>query len=394
MGVTTINKFYNGLLLAISLVVCLLLMEVTLRFLFAEESTGDYQVWPPNLVVEFSPSSEVMPGISGRSRFIINELGVRGASFSEQDRYRILTVGGSTTECLYLDESEAWPHLLQEMLNEGFEDSPLWVGNVGKSGNNTRHHILQIEKLLDRYPDINLVVSLVGVNDLQIRLSRDDNYRTLDEEDSAYRRKLLNEAFHRPPGWDATFPAYKRTEIWRLLRDARQDLRLAFSRLVQDRAGMIYTRWRNHRQSAARIRSKLPDLSIALDEYRRNIHAIINLVEERNATIVFMTQPSMWRSDLPRELSNLLWSGGIGQYQIEPGREYYSVSALANAMNMYNEALLGVCDERRILCVDLALALTKDDTVFYDDFHFNESGARQAASVLARNLLRSNLLDL
>jgi hypothetical protein len=49
--------------------------------------------------------------------------------------------------------------------------------------------------------------------------------------------------------------------------------------------------------------------------------------------------------------------------------------------------LLEVCRERELACIDLAAALPQDETVFYDDAHFNESGARQVANVVVRSLL-------
>jgi len=60
---------------------------------------------------------------------------------------------------------------------------------------------------------------------------------------------------------------------------------------------------------------------------------------------------------------------------------------------MYNKATLRVCEERGIHCLDLASALPKDDSVFYDDVHFNESGAGKIANILAQYLLESGLLD-
>ena len=97
----------------------------------------------------------------------------------------------------------------------------------------------------------------------------------------------------------------------------------------------------------------------------------------------------MWRADLPPELRDLLWMGGIGHYQDSPGLEYYSVEALAEGLAAYNDSLLGICERQGVQCIDLAARLPKDTTVFFDDVHFNESGARQVAAILARDLKTS-----
>ena len=370
------TSVYNGLLLICSFTIALLIAEVALRL----GSHSGYYVWPQNQKVVLQPAPGVLPGITGDSLFLTNEAGMRGRSLSARYSYRILAVGGSTTECLYLDQSETWPHLLQETLNKEQQDPQVWVGNVGKSGLNTRHHIIQIEKLLDQYPSVDLVTLMVGVNDMLLRLGQDERYRPLSQEGSTYQRKLEKQAFAIVPGWDASYPLYKQTEIWRILRKVKQRLLDNSPRvpaqLVQDKAGNFYAAGRTRRRNASRILDALPDLSTALIEYKQNINRIVDIVEQRNGQILIMTQPSMWRTNLSEDLSSLLlWGEVIERNRTRGVTEYYSVEALAEGMKIYNSALLEVCKQRSIHCVDLASALPKDDSVFYDDMHFNESGA-------------------
>ena len=324
-----------------------------------------------------------MPGITGESRVLINESGIRGSSFSEADRHRILAIGGSTTACIYLDQTETWTYLLQENLNKELGESSVWVGNVGKSGHNTRHHALQIEKLLDRYPRIDVVVLLVGVNDMRLGMNWGPEFILLDDEDSDYHRDLVKQAFYVRPAWGSSNPLYELTEVARILEKIRLTF---FSSEAQDRTGRVYEEWRNNRRNAARIRTDIPDLTIPLEDYRRNLNAIIDTAEKHNTRVVLMTQPSMYRADLPPGLIDLLWSGGVGN------REYFSVEAMAYSLDRYNEVLLEVCEQRDFHCVDLASYLAKDDTNFYDDVHFNESGARTVANVIAQSMIAAEIL--
>ena len=64
-------------------------------------------------------------------------------------------------------------------------------------------------------------------------------------------------------------------------------------------------------------------------------------------------------------------------------RAYLSTGALARVMARYNEALLDVCRQRALACVDAAKVLPRDTTAMYDDVHFNEQGARLLAHELA-----------
>jgi lysophospholipase L1-like esterase len=190
-------------------------------------------------------------------------------------------------------------------------------------------------------------------------------------------------------------PFYKRTEVWRRLRVAKHAL-LGSSEnvLVQDEAGDIYIGARRRRHEAPK-EDRLFDLSRGLAAYARNLERIIDAAQSRQARVVFMTQPSIWRSDLPAELDAQLFMGGpIGGdfYDTAQKREaYYSVEVLADAMQQYNDELLRVCDARAVLCLDLASQIPKDTSSLYDDVHFNEAGATKVARALADFLKKSHI---
>jgi lysophospholipase L1-like esterase len=386
-----------GLTVLVASAAAMFVGELALRAL----SPDRYYVYPPGLTRTFTPLPDVMPGVSGDSRFIINESGIRGPSFSENDAFRILAVGGSTTECLYLDQSEAWPQVLQEKLNLRRQQSDLWVGNVGKSGHDARHHTLQVERLLDQYPRIDVVLLLVGVNDMRFWLNSYENSR-LAEERYVTNDTVLDEAFLVRPGRTVEFerrgefqgwrcvscgdPFYKRTEMWRRLRAVkRRYFPSSENVLIQDEAGSIYISARQRRRTAKK-EEHLPDLTAGLAAYARNIHRIIDAVQSRQARIVLITQPSLWTREMSPELEDLLFMGGpIAEH---PGQSevYYSTAVLAEAMDQYNSELLRVCDARAVACVDLASKMPKDTKYFYDDVHFNEAGAARVAQILADHL--------
>lgn len=329
-----------------------------------------YCVWPPNLRKVFHPDPQVMPGVSGESRFVVSSAGIRGDEIAPDQRYRMLALGGSTTECLYLDQSEAWPQLLQQSLGPS-----VWVGNVGKSGRSTRHHVVQVKHLLPQYPRIDAIIVLAGVNDFLKRLEADRNYRTDPPESNVVRW-----AFDVSP----LRGAGERSAVSRLIDGARTTLGFRQAGLFQDDEGQIYLRWRGNRKSASALLDELPDLDAALDEYARNLARIVDLARAREARVIFLTQPAMWRKDLSPAGRDLLWMGGIGNYRYGEAKAYYSVDALAAGLARYNRRLLEVCAERDVECIDLTAEVT-DPSLFYDDVHFNEEGARRvAAAILAR----------
>jgi lysophospholipase L1-like esterase len=367
-------------LLCISVAAALLISELVLRLVLPR----GYYVWPPHLKTVFKPYPGVMPGVSGDSLFMTNSRGIRGDEPTPEDSYRILAVGGSTTECLYLDQSETWPSLLQNTLNENDPNHHVWVGNAGMSAITTRHHIMAMKYLPLREMKIDAIILLVGINDFTERLAQEDRYDPNFLAESEAEEILLAQTFTGGYFLNPTDPFFKRTAIYQVLRKIKRRL---FPKAVEDAVGKIYFKWREHRRNAKEIRNELPDLSSALEEYEANLNKIIDMAKEKSVRLILMTQPTMWKPGLSDDLKALLWFGGTGDYQEESGKAYYSVEALELGMERYNETLLGVCRARRVECIDLSPMLEKDTTVFFDDVHFNESGARKVSRAVSDYIL-------
>lgn len=380
------NSLGKIVLLATSLIVSLALCEIILRVWFHRSQASNYCFWPPGLSVVFKPTSDLMPGISGDSRFQTNSLGIRGDEFHAEQVHRILAVGASTTQCGYLDQTETWTHLLQEALARKMDKAKVWVGNGGVSGLTSRHHLVALKTLPLRDWKIGTVLVLTGGNDFTRRLSRDKDYDPNYLSRPEATRELLAETFTGSYVEYVEDPFLKRTALWQFLRKSKR----LFSRdYFEDDRGTIYAKWRQNRQRAAEFRDLLPDLSSGLEEYARNLNQMIDAAQNQSTRIVLLTQPTIWKPKLSPDLEALCWLGGIGDFQREAGKPYYSAAALSQGMQSYNDTLLRVCRERNITCLDLASRLEKDTSVFYDDLHFNESGARKVAEAISGLLLQS-----
>jgi len=124
------------------------------------------------------------------------------------------------------------------------------------------------------------------------------------------------------------------------------------------------------------IVDRLPDLDSAIDDYLDRIKAIAGLCAENNVRLICMTQPVLWRDDLPPDAARLLWMGWTtDNHRIAPG-------ALRHGMDRFNEALMATCAQLGIPCVDLQ-SMSGNTAWFYDDMHFNEAGAREVARRLS-----------
>jgi lysophospholipase L1-like esterase len=364
-----------------SLLLCLVVAEVLLALLVPNR----YYVLPPDFEITLTPHEKHIPGVKGHSLFRTNSLGMRGDEMPRGAAVRILAVGGSSTECGYLDHRETWPYLLQTKLNERAKDGRVyWVGNVGRSGFSSRDHILEVKHLLHQHPEIDTVMVLVGANDLLQRLSRGGAYDPAfslrqDFED----RQGTTTFFRQPLSWSPGNTALKTLIVrainrYRLERDKDH---------IVDPEGVAYRVWREHRQGASEILEGLPLLESALRGYERNLNRIADYAGQRSVRLIYLTQPALWNAALTTEEERLLWMGGVGDYQREPGRAYYSAQALARGLERYNNVLRDIGAERAIEVVDLARIVARDTTSFYDDLHLTERGAVVVSEALASYLL-------
>jgi hypothetical protein len=136
----------------------------------------NFYIWPPNLERTFVPDQKILPGTSPRAWFRTNSFGLRSYNPAPNDDYRILVLGGSAAECLYLNQRQTWPRLILESLNQARPGLQTWVGNGGRSGQTSRDHIFHLKYLPLRALDIDAAVILIGANDLQLRLQQGDSY--------------------------------------------------------------------------------------------------------------------------------------------------------------------------------------------------------------------------
>ena len=351
-----------------------------------------YEVWPPNFKRTFRPEPDIIHGITSPSYLTINAFGLRGDPLSDDEKYRLLAVGGSTTICVYLDDSKAWPYLLQGRLNEALGPKTVWVGNAGRPGHSTPQHILQVEKLLEQYPEIDGVVLLVGINDLLVALSATiDKPPVFDERPN----EGLRRAFAVFPDWGADAPWYARNLIGRVMR-LRSWHPIPIKRdgvFAMDEKGDFIKLRRADRKAASSFLHRLPDISAAVAVYARNLRAIVDHAERMSRRVVFLTQPTLWRDGMSQGEHELLWGGGTNFFAVKNGKPYYSAEALAEAMTIYNEALRAVCRERVVECVEMADMVPKTAKVFYDDAHFTEYGSAIVAERLAEYLLNTEPLS-
>ncbi len=332
--------------------------------------TEPYLPWYPMRRVCYVKDN-VMPGISGKVEFSINRYGLRGPSMDlKKADIKILTIGGSATECLYVTDKLSWPWLLQDKLTEK-TGKKIFVGNAGKSGQFTLHHIYMLQEY--KYaPQFDWVILLAGINDAGRFLNNDYEKRAQTVERITFINKGGNRLF---------------------FNDSRLLHRLGYifysktalpHEILQDNDGRWHEFVRERRQGALKVNTinQVPaGINEALLVYKDNLRKFINICRQRNQKVIILTQPTLWRKDLPVDFEKLLL-----EYKDE--NSAYSTEVLEKVMKVYNQAALDVCQQEGIICIDLAARLSSDYSMFYDDCHLNIRGCEKIADILSGELLK------
>jgi lysophospholipase L1-like esterase len=348
-----VKQFFRKLkYYAISTLIILVIAEVILSL--SNIFPNDYYTNTPNTSDTYSENPSKIDGISGFYEMAFDALGSRSVSDYSKGAHKIVALGGSTTICSVLTQEKTWTALLDKKLGDSY-----WVGNFARSGNSSNHHVLQFQHILDKpeLKDTKIVLMLVGVNDCRGYLISKDKYMHMPNID------VKKSAFKHVP--NSELPFLRRLTLFKLAKQAEQKIRF----YTQPRRPLDYL---EKYESQIEPITKLPDLTDGLNHYEHNLEKIIKEAEKRDISIVFITQPTLWQKNLSDKYKTLL--AARSHYNKTP---LYTGEALNKIMTIFNKRLMTVCNTYNIPVIDLQLP--KNQTIFYDDMHFNESGAEAVA---------------
>jgi lysophospholipase L1-like esterase len=357
------SRINDANLLVVVVIVCAITLEIGISAVVPTSRSGISRMpRPPGIRLETS-NAEAEPGQRITTRFSTNELGLRGAPVADgAGAYKVLAVGGSTTENFVLDDSMAWPYLLQGNI-ERDRGAKAWVQNAGVSGHTAVDHIMTL-KATPVAASVDLIVILVGVNDLTAALSSEG--RTTE----AYLVHRANENF-------GLFPLYSRSAIFKLAKVLTSRGEMQYE--VPDD---FYRRMRDKRHRGSTV--PVPNLDLSLLEYRGRVQRLTQECQRLGRRCVLLTQPTLWRDNLGAEELVSLWLGYVGP--LENPRGYSSPAELAVAMSRFNGELLRTAQEAHVEAFDLAAHVPKTTANFYDDCHFTNEGSRVVAEKIAEYL--------
>jgi lysophospholipase L1-like esterase len=358
----------TALLVFYTIIVGLSITEVLLRIGHTTPPVGGLLKPYTKATVYVEPG--LLRGVSGVKTFSLNRLGFRGPlPPADRSVYRIAAIGGSTTICPILDDSEEWAHLLMQEINNS-QPRRVWVGNFGIVGKTSVDHLILLQTL-PALIQADMAVFLMGGNDIANTLHFNGGpTQAYLESRAGYRGPLR-------PGekWRLEYPRYQRLKLYglgRMARDAIDSRRRGEKATAQELQEFRWARDLDSRpHNPASSPPPMPDLTIGLQEYRGRVAALGDRCRDLGWRCLFVTQPSVARADMSEGMRTV----------------FGAPEGVARAVPVYNRTLMEVCGARGLECYDVAADFGNDPSMFYDEVHFNEAGARLMANKLSQYVL-------
>jgi len=302
------------------------------------------------------------------------------AKVHEAPDLNMVFLGGSTTECEFVDEDYRFAHHAGVLLGERL-DKKINSYNAGRNGNNTMHCLdLLLNKVLPMRPDV--VVLMENINDVNILITNKaywNNSRTRSlivvEDNSQNRLQRLTDTIAETvfPGFCYRLqigPAFRVTDEFAEEREQR-----AAERRTNKEA------FRDKRAAASRERGTNIDTA----QFEANLATFVVACKKRNLMPVLMTQFNRLSATPDAEVKI-----NVGELEDMWGFDYATYKGF---LDRFNEIIRRVARENDVLLIDLEAQVPKSGAYMYDIVHLNTEGSKLAAQIIADKMAESAIVQ-
>jgi len=362
--------------------------EIACRW-WIRRRTG-YHVWLPGMRLELRQSADAFTQVEPRARFEVNADGERGSDVprATPGLFRVLVAGGSSAECLALDQPTSWPGVLERLLStDGVRRTlgvpAVHVGNIARSGIGSRQLDLILEHVLPRYGRVAALVIMVGASDM-LRWLEEGAPPSLGPE----------------PEVEDVFSSHPRQQFgWTPRRAAAHALAGRLRRRwlrpveVREQAGSWLTAARKMRAEARETRHTTPDPCVMLSAFEEHFRRLLRRAQAHADRVLVVRQPWFDREPTAAEAAHF-WHGGVGKAWKQKIDVFYGLDVLSDLMGRIDARAAAIAGELGIAHVDLRPILTPNLDHYFDMFHYTPRGAAVVGQAVARALLGGQPLRL
>lgn len=269
---------------------------------------------------------------------------------------RVLAIGGSTTYGPELERDQAYPAILQRLVQQKRPNHDVQVLNAGVPWHTSMHTLLRyVARYADWKPHV--VVVLHAFNDIFQASQGSLTHGPFRSDYGHFYGAMGQRVKPKDPVRDRLSRAL--TQSW-----------------------MYRTWYSDLRELPPPTERQEVDLLQPLPAFERNIRQLIHRVRQDGAKIVLLTQPHVYDAESTEDQQRkLFYSYYYRDYAIVP-----SVVAQRDAMNRFNEATRRIARENAVTLIDLAATMPSDWSALYDDVHYTETGATTVAEHVSRGV--------
>lgn len=257
----------------------------------------------------------------------------------------IVFVGGSTTECIEVNEYKRFPYLVGQLLPE----LNYKTINAGISGNSSQHSLnLILNKIAIRQPQI--IVLMHDIND-------------------------LNTYVFSPDYWSISG---SKSNLLSLIPDIDEKAK----RLLPVIYPQLKKRLWNKKEVIVVNEITEEITSVFLKDFSRNLLLIKQICEAFDIQLILMTQARDFI-----ELKDYFHNDKIKQYLTL--RESFHLE-FKHAFDQVNDVTRSFAKDYHIPLIDLASLLNDKPELFDDIVHYNNLGSETVAKIISEHLMRFN----
>jgi len=265
----------------------------------------------------------------------------------------IVFLGGSTTECMFVDQDQRFPYLTGRILEQE-TGAKINSYNGGMSGSNSLNAMdILLNKVIPLKPDV--VVFMENINDLSTLL---------------YQGNYWHQGTPRSP----LETLKKRQLVGKLLKEiCIPNLNFAYRNLKKTLSGKEEDEF-----AGARGKKLVIDQAKMERDFAANLQTIVCTCKAWGIVPVLMTQANRI-TDHPDPVV----AAYIGRDRRDTGIGYQRFKALYDA---FNDTIREVGRKNQVMVIDLAREVPADKKYLYDLVHFNDAGSQLAAQIIAARL--------
>ena len=376
-------KFFKLLLINVFLILLLLIpLEFVLTHYFPE-NTNHSRVLSrfirlrefalPNQTIFVRPSDAMKLYTENLAvkdyKIVVDSNGyIQSTNNVENPDYKIIFLGGSTTECLLMDDSLRFPSFVGKMFLE--KNKKVNTYNSGISGNRTTHSLnILANKVI--HGDFSHAVLMHNINDL-VHLSLNNNY---GQEKIPGRENLVTMTSPSVEDHDLSF--FRRVGHITRIKKAFQIIypEIYFRLHAMKKNSLFY-----HNQNGKYWDQFKRINEIQLELFSRNLLTFIEICRIHEIEPILMTQFN--RISEKEFLNNPIFQ----QYLKNVSQSEVTVEEFCKTYQLFNQAILEIGKNENILTIDLAKTVPANNKYMYDLVHLTEEGSRLVGTEIYEQL--------